>query len=92
MFEKWISIENNIGKIGSEGGPILIDEELPKLARVTIEKKTSPKPLGTHYAITMGVYGMLVHTAFFKKWDDAIECTETVKILIETLFNNLLDK
>jgi len=85
MLEKWISLKNNIGRLGSEGGVIQIDDELPGLARVTIELKTSPEPPGNHYAITMGVYNTMVHTVFFKKWEDAVECADTIKLIVQTL-------
>jgi hypothetical protein len=87
MFEKWVSLERNLGKIGSEGGVIKLDDELPNLARITIEQKRSEAPPGDHYAITVGVYNMLVHTVFFKKWEDAIECADAMKLVIQTLLN-----
>ncbi|MBR6578937.1 MAG: hypothetical protein IKK74_08335 [Clostridia bacterium] len=46
------------GKIGSENGEILLDEEYKGACRITLEK--CPK----YYAITCGVYGAMVHTAF----------------------------
>ena len=54
--------------VGSEDGVIKLDDELPGLSRITIELKQSTLPPGDHYAITIGVYGLLVHTIFFKKW------------------------
>ncbi len=56
-----------------------MDEELPDLARIQIELKSSPvvSP-GDHYAVTMAVYGMLVHTAYFNRWEDAIECADSI--------------
>ncbi len=88
MLEKWISLKNNLGKKGSEEGIIQIDDELPGLARVTIEQKMSQVPPGDHYAITIGIYGLLVHTVFFKKWEDAIECADAVKLVIQQILLN----
>lgn len=46
------------GMIGSENGEILADEEYQNSCRITLEKCES------YYAITCGVYGGMVHTAF----------------------------
>ena len=55
----WITLEEEIGKRGSEGGVILRDEEYDQSCRTTLER--CPK----YYAVTCGVYGSMVHTAFF---------------------------
>lgn len=47
--------------IGSEGGVVLLDEEYEKLCRITLEYCQH------YYAITCGVYGDMVHTAFCDK-------------------------
>ncbi|MBR5667199.1 MAG: hypothetical protein IKW95_05880 [Lachnospiraceae bacterium] len=49
---------NSLGAKGSENGIILQDEEYKKSCRITLEK--CPR----YYAITCGVYGAMVHTAF----------------------------
>jgi hypothetical protein len=86
MTNMWNSLSDNLGKIGSEEGEIKLDDELPNLARITIElKKSHVQPPGDHYAITVGVYGILVHTAFFKRWEDAIECSNAIKLIIQAL-------
>lgn len=46
------------GSVGSENGLILEDEVYADSCRITLEK--CPK----HYAITCGVYGAMVHTAY----------------------------
>lgn len=46
------------GSIGSENGEILADEEYKGACRITLEKCTRC------YAITCGIYGGMVHTAF----------------------------
>ena len=46
------------GNVGSEGGEILSDEEYKNACRITLEKCEK------YYAITCGVYGAMVHTAF----------------------------
>lgn len=44
--------------VGSEGGIVLADEEYCGSCRITLEKCED------YYAITCGVYGSMVHTAF----------------------------
>ena len=50
-----------IGTRGSEDGIIVVDEEHPECARITLEE-------GGHFgrwSITCGVYGLFFHTRFF---------------------------
>jgi hypothetical protein len=56
-----------IGKPGSEDGAILEDEEYASSARITLESGGYVAP----FAITCGVYGLLVHTRFFSEEDKA---------------------
>ena len=46
------------GQTGSENGIIIADEEYKNVCRITLEK------CERYYAITCGVYGAMVHTAF----------------------------
>ncbi len=46
------------GATGSEGGVVYADEEYKNACRITLEK------CSRYYAITCGVYGAMVHTAF----------------------------
>ncbi len=55
--QQWDSIYED-GTVGSEGGIVLADEEYCGSCRITLEKCES------YYAITCGVYGSMVHTAF----------------------------
>ena len=59
----WITIDSGktIGLIGSENGRILLDEEYENSCRVTLEKEGATAP----FSITCGIYGLMVHTAFF---------------------------
>lgn len=56
--QKWTSLYIRPGETGSENGMILIDEEYKQSCRITLEK------CAKYYAITCGVYGAMVHTAF----------------------------
>jgi hypothetical protein len=49
-----------IGTGGSEGGVTLRDEEHPLGSRITLERGGGTAP----FAVTCGIYGSMVHTAF----------------------------
>jgi hypothetical protein len=85
MFERWLSLTQNLGQEGSEGGTIVHDEELPEIGRVAIERKTNLKTGSDYFGVTIGVYGTLVHTAFFSSLEDALEGMNIAKILIQVL-------
>ena len=55
----WDQIGNGetIGTMGSENGEILIDDEHPAGARLTLEKDGETAP----FTITSGVYGCFFH-------------------------------
>lgn len=53
----WIRLSAT-GTAGSEGGVVIADEEYKNSCRITLEKCEK------YYAITCGVYGAMVHTAF----------------------------
>ena len=53
----WIDLET-AGTTGSEKGIIILDEEYSGACRITLERCKN------YYAITCGVYGGMVHTAF----------------------------
>jgi hypothetical protein len=50
---------STIGKIGNEGGEIIIDQEHIGGARLTLEQSC----LRARYAITCGIYGWMVHSS-----------------------------
>jgi len=56
---EWITLEKEIGAKGSEGGIIIRDEEYDESCRASLERCSK------YYAVTCGVYGSMVHTAFF---------------------------
>lgn len=76
----WIPFKEGktISQKGSENGIILIDEELPGLARITLEKDGY-----TPYGITCGIYGQMAHTAFAGKEEEAMRKYEAMKCAIE---------
>lgn len=71
LTENWIKYNNgnSIGKKGSEGGKILNDQENIYGARITIESNAGSIP----FAITLGIYGLMVHTEFFSEIEIATQ-------------------
>lgn len=64
MVWKWLGDE--INQIGSEGGRILRDEEYDGQCRITLER------CKTYDAITCGVYGDMMHTAYASSKESAL--------------------
>ena len=64
-----------IGQAGSENGVILLDEEHPYGARITLEEGGSFGP----FSITCGVYGVMVHTRFFGGEAEGRQAYEAMK-------------
>ena len=69
----WLPHESESEK-GSEDGWIIEDEEIPGICRITLEGGGH-----TPYAITCGVYGLMVHTAFASDYDEAMGKYEGMK-------------
>jgi hypothetical protein len=72
---------NTIGHIGSESGEILIDLENAGGARITLEKEC----MGIPFAITLGIYGLMMHTHFESNLDDASKYIDQSKIKINKI-------
>ncbi len=68
------------GETGSEGGKIVLDEEYDRSCRITLEKCKD------YYAITCGVYGAMVHTAFSDE-DSALQLYETMKAELQAFMD-----
>lgn len=64
----WVGFDDGatLGLKGSEGGVILLDDEHPAGARITLEATGYPP-----FAITCGVYGSMVHTRYLGTEDGA---------------------
>lgn len=76
----------SLGSRGSEGGVIVLDDELDAGARITIERGGVIAP----YAITCGVYGCMVHTRFFSTEAGAREQCEAKKPALAELVASLV--
>ena len=74
---------NTIGTQGSEEGVILADEENDEGARITLERDGY-----VPYAITCGVYGLMVHTVFAADEDEAKRQYEAMKTEIDRLMSD----
>ena len=80
----WTACEggSTIGKAGSEGGHIQRDEEHERGARLTLEEVGTPP-----FAITCGIYGVMVHTAFAASEIEAADAYAAMKADLEALFD-----
>lgn len=70
------------GAIGSESDEILRDEEHEMGARITLEEMTDPP-----FAITCGIHGVMMHTAFAANEMEATDAYEAMKAEIEALLD-----
>jgi len=70
----------SIGERGSESGIIIREEEHDDGARVTLERGGY-----NPFSITCGIYGLMVHTAFFSSENDAQKAFEQMKAEIENI-------
>lgn len=79
----WASFENGttIGQRGSENGVIVLDEEADQGARITLERATVNAP----FAITCGIYGSMVHTAFASDEAQAIAAFAVMRDRIDEM-------
>lgn len=72
---------NTYNAHGTEGGYILKDEELDGSARITLEELSKGK-----YAVTCGIYGTMVHTAWFDE-ENALLKYKQMKSDIENILS-----
>jgi hypothetical protein len=65
----WAPLDHGLtlGTRSSEEGVIVLDDEHPLGARITLERDTRIAP----FAITCGIYGLMCHTRFFGDRDEA---------------------
>jgi hypothetical protein len=75
----------SIGKIGSEKGVIIKDEELQDSARITLAENCETAP----FAISCGVYGGMVHTRFCNSKDEALRYFELTKNALGDIVTSL---
>jgi hypothetical protein len=76
----------SIGKVGSERGIIVRDEEHILGARITIECDGITAP----FSITCGIYGWMVHTRFFAAENEANDAVTHMKAALEAILNKMI--
>jgi len=83
----WVPFEQGatLGSRGSESGLILLDEEYWDAARITLERDTSVAP----FAITCGIYWLLMHTRFFDAEAAATSAYAAMKADIQTIVDGI---
>lgn len=77
-----------VGDQGSEHGVILLDDEHTDGARITLERDCRPT---IPFAITCGIYGLLVHTRFFGEEIEARTQFDQMKNDLAVLVEQLPD-
>lgn len=82
-METWRPFDSgsSVGAVGSEGGRIVLDEQHPGGARITIERGGHTAP----FSITCGVYGWMVHTRFFTTEAEARDECAAMKTALSDL-------
>ena len=81
--DKWISQTNKLGQTGPDGGVTLLDDELPGIGQIFIEKKIQKKDCTEFFAVTIIIYDRFLDTSYYKRWEDAQEHANSVKFLIQ---------
>jgi hypothetical protein len=76
---------NSIGKLGSENGIIIRDEEHPDGARITLERDGKIAP----FSITCGIYGWMVHTRFFSTEDEAEQEFDKMQVSLDEILRKI---
>lgn len=79
----WQAFEDGktMGRTGSEGGVIRLDDEHLDGARITLEAGCLRAP----YAITCGIYGWMVHTRFLADEETADHAVTVMKPALEDI-------
>jgi len=77
---------STIGTEGSEAGAIVLDEEHPDGARITLEAATPIAP----FAITCGIYGWFSHTRYLSEAQAKTEY-EAMKLALAQIIEGLPD-
>ncbi|AVA20880.1 MULTISPECIES: hypothetical protein [unclassified Rhizobium] len=71
---------STVGRQGSEGGVIVLDEEHSAGARITLERCDR-----VPFAITCGLYGNMVHTVFIGSEQEGLDTFHVIKTNLEEL-------
>lgn len=79
---------DTIGKLGTEVGTTLRDEKSTDGARITLEKDIK---YGAPFAITFGIYGVMVTTIFRPVESEADYDFQNIKALIDIYFSDDLE-
>ena len=86
-METWTAFNSgrSIGATGTEGGSIVLDDEHPRGAQITIERGGHIAP----FAVTCGVYGWMVHTRYFGTEAEARTECAAMKVALSDIVNAL---
>ena len=86
-FAMWQPFDNgsSIGKLGSENGTIVCDEEHIDGARITLERDGGTAP----FSITCGIYGWMVHTPFFSNEAEAQQEFDKMQVSLDQILRRI---
>jgi hypothetical protein len=76
---------STIGHEGPDSGLIVLDEEHPDGARISLERATPIAP----FAITCGIYGWFLHTRYFGDEAEAKREFRSMQIVLEPIIEGL---
>ena len=76
---------STIGTEGSESGVIVLDDEHPDGARITLERECSHAP----FSVTCGIYGWMFHTRYFSSRAEADAEIEAMKDGISFILSSI---
>jgi hypothetical protein len=83
----WVPFEQGatLGTRGSESGLILLDEEYKDAARISLERDAGNFP----FAITCGIYWLIMHTRFFGEEADARNAYDAMKLDMQAIVDGI---
>jgi hypothetical protein len=86
-MQAWRNFDHGstIGTQGSESGSIVLDEEHPEGARITLEQSARVAP----FAITCGIYGWFFHTRYFSIEPEAKNAFSEMKAALDRIIEQI---
>jgi hypothetical protein len=78
---------STVGTRGSEGGIVVLDEELPDGVRISLEEGCRNAP----WSITCGIYWLMFHTRFFADRLTAEAEYASMKSALEAIMSDPVD-
>jgi hypothetical protein len=86
-MNSWLAYDDgrSIGKVGAEGGVILLDDEHGTNARITLKRGSG------YISVSCNLYGWIDHTRFFGTLSEAQREYGLMKSAMEAMIKNILE-